>query len=344
MGKSIIRRIFQTIITLFIISIVTFIMIQLPPGDFAERSLDLERYHMTDIHDLELQIEILRKGYGLDQPMMVQYVSWITGILRGDLGYSVTFRRPVSEVIYERMVLTLVIAISALLFSWIIAFPVGFYSAVKQHSFGDYFTTGLSFLGLAVPGFMLALLFIYFGYTWFGVRVGGLFSYAYTHAPWSWGKFIDLLKHLWVPTVIVGAASAARLIRVLRNNLLDELRKRYVVTARTKGLSEARLLVKYPVRVSLIPFISTVGWLLPDIISNAAIVSLVLTLPDSGSVLINALLVQDVYLAGVIIMFMATLTVIGTLISDFLLAVVDPRIRAGYRKTKAYVSAEPTSQ
>ena len=312
---------------LFVIAVVSYVIIELPPGDYmtsylARLAAD-EQLSESDI----AEIEALRVRFGFDQPVIGRFLLWFGNAIRGDFGYSFDLRKPVAEIIWERMGMTLIVSGSSMLFTWVLAFPIGFYSAVRQHSPGDYLFTFIGFVGLATPNFMLALLLMYFGFVWFGESVGGLFSTAYLTEPWSLAKVWDLLKHLWVPVVVVGTAGTAGLIRVLRNNLLDELGKPYVTTARAKGLPEGRLLLKYPVRIAINPFLSTVGWLLPQLISGATITSVVLNLPTAGSALLESLLFQDMYLAGAIVMLMATLTVFGTLISDILLAVVDPRIR-----------------
>jgi peptide/nickel transport system permease protein len=321
----ILRRIIIMIPTLIVISIISFIIIQLPPGDF------LTTYIATlgqsgDFVD-QAEIEALKKRYNLDKPMILQYVGWISGFTRGDFGYSFQWSRPVKDVIGDRLTLTLVVAIASMVFTWIVALPIGFYSAVRQYSLGDYFFTGLGFIGLSTPNFMLALILMYVGFQYFGTDVGGLFSREMSRAPWSFAKFVDLLKHLWIPMIVVGTAGTASIIRIMRANLLDELNKPYVVTARAKGVSETKLLLKYPVRIAINPFISIIGWLLPQAISATTITSLVLSLPTIGPVLLQALLSQDMYLAGTFIFFLAMLTVIGTLISDILLAIADPRIR-----------------
>jgi peptide/nickel transport system permease protein len=322
----VLRRLALMVPTVFVISVLAFVIIQLPPGSFAETyAATLDR--TGDQVDSAL-LESLRRRYGLDQPMHMQYLIWMQGIVtRGDFGRSFEWNRPVSTLIWERLALTFVISLSALLFIWVVAFPVGIYSAVRQYSVGDYLATFLAFIGLAIPNFLMALVFMYIAFAYFGQSVGGLFSPEYVNAPWSWGKVVDLLGHLWIPMVVLGTAGTAGLVRIMRANLLDELKKPYVVTARAKGLSETRLLLKYPVRVALNPFVSTVGWILPQLVSGAAIVAIVLNLPTAGPMLFRALLSQDMYLAGTFILLLSFLTVIGTLISDLLLAWLDPRIR-----------------
>ena len=329
MTQYMIRRILFMAPTLLAISVISFVIIVLPPGDFLTSYIaDLQEQGAMS-EQATKQAEALRERYGLDRPLFVQYTMWLGKLVRGDFGYSFTYSRPVSDIIWERLGLTLVVSISSLIFTWVVAFPIGFYSAVRQHSFGDYLFTFLGFLGLGIPNFLLALLIMYFSFRVFNIPVGGLFSSEYVIAPWTWAKVVDLLKHLWLPVIVVGTGSAAGLIRVMRNNLLDELQKPYVTTARAKGLRESRLILKYPVRIALNPFLSTVGWVLPGLISGAAITSTVLSLSTSGAVLLQSLLYQDMYLAGAIVLMMALLTLIGTLISDIILAVIDPRIRYG---------------
>ncbi|MCB0062206.1 MAG: ABC transporter permease, partial [Caldilineaceae bacterium] len=266
--------------------------------------------------------------YGLGQPVYVQYWKWVSGILfRGDFGRSFAWNMPVSDLIWGRLTLTFVLSLSTLLFIWIVAFPIGVYSAVRQYSVGDYIATFFGFLGVAIPNFLLALVLMYIAFKYFNQSVGGLFSPDYQEAPWSLAKVGDLLAHLWIPIIIIGTDGTAGLIRIMRANLLDELRKPYVVTARAKGLPEWKLLLKYPVRVALNPFISTVGWVLPSLVSGSAIVAIVLSLPTTGPLLLRALLSQDMYLAASFLLMLSILTVIGTLLSDLLLAWLDPRIR-----------------
>jgi len=327
MLKYIARRLLIMIPIFFIISLVSFTIILLPPGDAIDRYMDNLIFEHGLTEEVKAQISALKELYAMDEPVWVQYFKWMGKVLKGDFGYSFQWERPVAEIIWERLALTLIITISSLLFSWVIAFPVGIYSAIKHNSMGDYFFTLLGFIGLSIPNFMLALLIMYGVFVWFGESLVGLFSSEYINVPWSWAKFVDMLKHLWLPMVIVGTAGTAGLIRVLRNNLLDELQKPYVITARAKGLTGIKLLLKYPLRVAINPFLSTVGWILPQLISGATITSIVLNLPTSGAVLLNALLFQDMYLAGAIIMLLATMTLIGTLLSDILLAAIDPRIK-----------------
>ena len=320
-----VRRFLHMLLAVFVISIVAFIVIQLPPGDFLTNYVT----RLEEAGELvsEEVLVALKRQYALDQPIPTQYFKWITDFVRGDMGHSFEWNRPVNELVGERIGLTFAISLASLTFMWIVALPVGMYSAVRQYSVGDYVFTTLSFIGLAMPNFMLALILMYLGFRYLNLDVGGLFSPHFQNAPWSAAKVVDLLKHLWVPTIVLGTAGTAGLVRIMRANLLDELRKLYVITARAKGLSEPRLVVKYPVRIALNPFISTVGWTLPSLISGATITAIVLNLPTTGPLLVSALLSQDMYLAGSFILLLSILTVIGTLISDILLALVDPRIR-----------------
>jgi peptide/nickel transport system permease protein len=327
MLQYIARRILMMIPTLFLISIVSFIIIQLPPGDFLT-SYVTQLSSMGDNVD-ESAIQALKERYGLGQPLYVQYFRWMSNMLHGDFGHSMEWNKPVLGLLTERLPLTFVLAVSTMLFTWAIAFPIGIYSAVKQYSIGDYIATFLGFIGLAIPDFLLALILMWVFFAYFNQSVGGLFSPDFQEAPWSPAKVWDLGKHLIVPMVILGLGGTASLIRVMRANLLDELHKPYVVTARAKGLSESKLLLKYPVRAALNPFISTAGWYLPALVSGATIVAVVLSLPLTGPLLLRALMSQDMYLAGSFIFVLSALTVIGTLISDILLAWLDPRIRLG---------------
>lgn len=321
------HRLLLMIPTLLVISLVTFVLIQLPPGNYLETMISELRASGETV-DLQ-KVEFLRKQYGLDQPLWVQYWTWLKGLLRGDLGYSFEYDLPVSTIIGEHLALTFVVSIGAILFTWVVAFPIGVYSATHKYSWTDHGLTFLGFLGLATPNFLLALILMFVSFTWFGVSVGGLFSPEMQSAPWSWAKVVDLLKHLGVPVVVIGTSGTATMIRRLRANLLDELKKPYVVTARAKGLPRRRLLLKYPLRIALNPFISDIGNLLPQVISGSIIVSIVLSLPTTGPMLLRALRTQDMYLAGSFLMLLALLTVIGVLLSDLALALLDPRIRQG---------------
>ncbi|MGN6033224.1 MAG: ABC transporter permease [Thermomicrobiales bacterium] len=326
MARFILRRMLLMIPTLIAISIVTFIIIQLPPGDFlTSLASALSSQGETVNQDA---LDALRRQYGLGQPMWQQYLIWMRNILfHWDFGDSFEYNRPVADLIGNRMLVTIGISIASLLVTWAIAFPLGIFSAVRKYSRADYVLTFLSFLGLAIPEFMLALVLLYVSSRYFGQSVGGLFSPEYVDAAWSFGKFADLLSHLWIPVLIIGATHTAGLVRIMRANLLDELNRPYVVTARAKGLDERTLLMKYPVRLALNPFVSTAGWTLPGIVSGEAVVAIVLSLPTIGPLLLQSLRSQDMYLAGSIILLTSVLTVIGTLLSDILLAWLDPRIR-----------------
>ena len=326
MLKYIVKRVLYMIPTLIGISILSFFIIQLPPGNYLTTKIAgmTEQGQTIDVATLEQ----LKARYGVDQPKIVQYWKWVSGIvLRGDFGQSFEWNRPVTDMIWGRLGLTFALSFITLLFIWVIAFPVGIYSAVKKYSIGDYSFTFLGFIGLAIPNFLFALTLMYIAFSKFGLSVGGLFSPKFQEAPWSWAKFIDLMQHIWIPMIVLGLSGTASLIRTMRANLMDELKKPYVETARAKGLTERKLLVKYPVRVAMNPFISTVGWILPTLVSGSTVVSIVLNLPTTGPLLLRSLQSQDMYLAGSFILLLSTLTVIGTLLSDILLAVADPRIR-----------------
>lgn len=327
MLQYIARRVVMMIPTLFLVSVVSFTIIQLPPGDYLTTYVS-QLAAMGDLVD-ESSLQALKDRYGLGQPVYVQYFRWLTNMLQGDFGQSMEWNRPVWGLLWERLPLTFVLSLATLLLTWLIAFPIGVYSAVKQYSVGDYIATFLGFLGLATPDFLLALVLMWVFFAFFNQSVGGLFSPEFANAPWSLAKAWDLAKHLAIPMIVLGASGTASLIRIMRANLLDELHKPYVVTARSKGLSETRLLLKYPVRAALNPFISTAGWYLPSLVSGSTIVAVVLSLPITGPLLLRALLSQDMYLAGSFIFMLSALTIFGTLISDILLAWLDPRIRLG---------------
>lgn len=319
------RRLVLALITTWAISVIAFAIIQLPPGDYVTAyiaQLEAQGDFVSEDEAVNLRTE-----YGLDQPFPVQYYKWMRQAVRGNFGVAMEYRRPVSDVIGDRLILTAALTFTSIIFTWILAIPIGIYSAVKQYSVGDYTFTFIGFIGLGVPNFLLALVVLYAGFVWFGANVGGLFSPEYVDAPYSIAKVLDLLNHLWMPSLILAIAGTAQLIRVLRANLLDELRKPYVVTARAKGLSEWRVVLKYPFRVAMNPLISTIGYLLPLIVSGSIIVSVVMSLPTVGPLLLKALIAQDMFLAGTIIMMIGLMTVVGTFISDILLAWVDPRIR-----------------
>lgn len=311
--------------TLLIISVLIFIIIELPPGDYVTSYVQALKGKGYEIS--QTQLEALRKQYGLDKSWFDRYISWGSGFITGNLGMSFTYDEPVNKLIGDRLPLTIMISVVTILFTWLLAIPIAIFSAVKKYTFGDYALTFIGFIGLSIPNFFLAILLMYFGFKYFGVSIGGLFSREYLLAPWSFGKFKDLLSHLWVPVVVIGTAGTASMIRILRGTLLDELGKDYVRTARAKGLSEIRILVFHPLRVAINPLISTIGWLLPTVISGEVITAQVLSIPTTGPMLLSALMNQDMYLAGSFLMVLSILTVIGTLISDILLAWLDPRIR-----------------
>jgi len=326
MFSYILRRVMLMIPTLLVISVISFAIIQLPPGDFLTSYVAQLRTQGERIQEDEIMA--LQQRYGLGQPIYVQYFKWITGILlRGDWGQSMEWQKPVKELIWERIGLTMLLSSMTIVFSWLVSIPVGVYSATHQYSLLDYLMTFISFVGLGTPGFLVALVVMWLAMSLFGLNVGGLFSEEYILAPWSWAKFVDMLKHIWIPLLILALGSTAGGIRTTRANLLDELNKPYVETARAKGLVERKVIWKYPVRVALNPFFSTVGWSLATLISGETLVSLVLSLQTTGPLLLRALMSQDMYLAGSFILLLSTMTVIGTLISDILLAWADPRIR-----------------
>jgi len=327
MWVYIIRRIGYMIFTIFVVSLIAFAVIQLPPGDYVTTMVS--QMLGSGAREVPPEFEAaLREQYGLNQPMYVQYYKWMRNILvHGNFGYSFIYKRDTVDLIVERLPLTFVLSFSTFLFVWIVSLPIGVFSAVRKYSIGDYFVTFFGFIGLATPDFLLALIFLFFSYKYMGQAMIGLFSQEFMDAAWSWPRFVDMLKHLWIPVIIIGTSGTAGLIRTMRANLLDELNKPYVETARAKGVSEARLLMKYPVRHAMNPFIATIGWALPGLISGEALVSIVLNLPTSGPVLLNALITQDMYVAAGFILVLCTLTVIGTFVSDLLLVWLDPRIR-----------------
>ena len=325
MLQYILRRVLTMIPTLLVISLLVFVIIQLPPGDYLESHI-AELQSQGESVDMQ-RIAFLREEYGLDRPFFEQYFFWLVGMLQGDFGYSFEYNLPVTEVVGDRLFLTVLISILTIIFTWVIAFPIGIYSATHQYSWGDYGLSLLGFLGLATPNFLLALVMLYFANVHFGTSIGGLMAPEYIGAPWSIDKFISVLEHLWIPVVVIGTSGTAGMIRRLRANLLDELQKQYVVTGRAKGLPPGKLLMKYPLRVALNFFVADIGNLLPTVISGAEIVAVVMSLPTTGPILLAALQSQDMYLAGSFLMFLAVLTVIGVLVSDIALAMLDPRIR-----------------
>ncbi len=332
MGRYVVHRLLVMIPTLVAISIVVFIIINLPPGNYftsyiAELQATGQKADLVRIHFLEQQ-------YGFDLPLWQQYLNWVGGMLHGDMGYSFLYNQPVDDVVGDRLLLTFIVSFTTVVFTYLVAFPIGVYSATHQYTWSDHALTLLGFLGLATPNFLLALVLLYLANVYFGVAIGGLMDPHYLDRGWSWAKALSVLAHLWIPVIVIGLGGTAAMIRRLRANLLDELHKQYVVTARAKGLPPVRLLFKYPLRMALNPFISDIGSLLPQVISGAVIVSVVMSLPTTGPMLLEALRSQDMYLAGSFLMFMAFMTVIGVLISDLALALLDPRIRlqAGRRR------------
>jgi peptide/nickel transport system permease protein len=321
-------RLISMVLTIWAVSFVSFAIIQLPPGDYlttyvATISAQGERVDPRTI-------EALREQYGLGQPYLVQYWKWISNILfHGDFGRSFEWNAPVTDLIWGRLGNSVLLEGLAVLVMWFVALPIGVYAAVRKYSLGDYLATIFGFLGLAIPNFLFALVLMYLGYVWFGTTLGGLFSPQFESARWSLPRIWDFLSHAWVPILVLSTAGTAQLIRIMRANLLDELKKPYVTTARSKGLPEWKVILKYPVRVALNPLVSTIGWLLPTLVSSSVIVSVVLNLPTAGPMLLRSLTSQDMYLAGTVIMLLGVLTVIGTLISDLILAWIDPRIRHG---------------
>ncbi|GGF93078.1 ABC transporter permease [Agrobacterium sp. Ap1] len=325
MIRYILWRIMVMIPTLILISMLVFTIIELPPGDYFE-SYVAEMRAIGEPADMQ-EIEELRARYGFDQPLPIRYLHWVGGMMVGDFGYSFEYRLPVSDVVGDRLWLTILVSVVTIILTWLLAFPIGIYSATHQYSWGDYGLTLLGLIGLAVPNFVLALILMYFANVWFGTSIGHLMDQKYLNQPMSWDKATSILEHLWIPVIIIGTAGTAGMVRRLRANLLDELRKQYVMTARAKGLHPFKVLTKYPLRMSLNFFISDIGSILPQIISGAEITAVVLSLETTGPMLIKALQTQDMYLAGSFLMFLAILTVVGVLISDIALALFDPRIR-----------------
>lgn len=328
MANYILQRILAGLLTIWAASVISFVVIQLPPGDYVTAYVARLQSMGTMVSSEEAAA--LRLQYGLDQPIYVQYLKWMGLMMRGNFGMAMEYNRPVLEVIGDRMGLTIAVSVAAVIFIWVLALPIGIYSAVRQYSILDYVFTFVGFIGIAVPNFMLALLIMYISYRYLDAEsIGGLFSPEMALAPWGWDKVVDLLKHLPLPAIVLGLAGMAEVVRIMRANLLDELRKPYVVTARAKGLAEHRVILKYPVRAALNPFASTIGYIFPFIVSGSIIVSLVLSLPTVGPLLFKALIAQDLFLAGTILLLLAVLTVVGTLISDLILMWIDPRIRYG---------------
>ncbi len=327
-----VHRIVIMMPTLLAISFVVFVIIQLPPGDYLE-SYIAELQSQGEAVDPQ-KIEFLRQQYGLDRPFHEQYLMWVWDLLHGDMGYSFEHELPVGEVVGDRIWLTFLVAFTTIVFTYMVSFPIGIYSAVRQYSLGDYTLTFIGFLGLATPNFLLALVLLYLANVWFGTSIGGLMDEQFIDQPWSWAKMGSVLEHLWVPVVVIGTSGTAAMIRRLRANLLDELQKQYVITGRAKGVGPAKLLLKYPLRLAINPFIADIGSILPQVISGAVLVSVVLDLPTTGQMLVQALRSQDMYLAGSFLMFQAVMVVIGVFLSDLALAVLDPRIRLAGGATK----------
>ncbi len=325
MLNYILKRILFSIPLLFMIAVVSFIIIELPPGDYLTTYIISLKQSGEAIDQAAL--EVLRQRYGLDKPVIVRFFYWFGRVLQGDFGYSFMWEKPVKDLIGARLFWTIVVSILATVFAWVFGFLIGVYSGTHQYSIGDYTFTVLGYIGLATPNFLLALILLWLVFATFGISLGGLFSPEYANAPWSWAKFVDLLKHIWIPVIVIGTGNMAGLIRILRANLLDELNKPYVMAARAKGVPERELVWKYPLRVAVIPFAATAGWALPEIVSGAVVTGIVLNLPTVGTLLLDALMSQDMYLAGSLVMFLSVFTIIGTLISDILLAWLDPRIR-----------------
>ncbi len=319
------RRLIMAAVTCVCISILTFVIIRLPPGDFVDAYI--ANLASTGSAVSADQAAAMRHDYGLDRPVFVQYFLWIGRVAQGDFGVSMMWRRPVTEVIGDRLWLTMVVSFAALFLTWTIALPIGIYSAVKQYSVGDYIATMLGFMGLAIPNFLLALILMYFGFRYLGLSVGGLFSAEFAQQSWSMAKAWDLAKHVPLPACVLALAGTAQLIRIMRANLLDELRKPYVVTAKAKGIGNLRVILKYPVRAALNPFASSIAYIFPYLVSGSIIVSLVLGLPTVGPLLLQALVAQDMFLAGTIVLLLGMMTVVGTLISDLLLMWIEPRLR-----------------
>lgn len=332
MLRYILGRFLVMIPTLFVISILVFVIIELPPGDYFESYVQ-ELRMLGEPADLA-EIALLKERYHFDAPMVVRYGYWVWGMLHGDFGYSFEYRMPVSEVVGDRLWLTIAVSVVTIIFTWLLAFPIGLYSAMHQYSWGDYGLTFLGLIGIAVPHFMMAIIMMYFANIWFGVSIGHLMDLQYLDQPMSWEKFRSILSHIWIPVIIIGTAGTAGMARRLRANLLDELGKQYVVTARAKGLGPTRVVLKYPLRMALNFFVADIGSILPAIISGAEVTAIILSLETTGPMLIRALQSQDMYLAGSFLMYLAALTVVGVLISDIALSLLDPRIHLQGRRGK----------
>ena len=325
MGSYIIRRLLIMVPTVALIAVLTFVVVELPPGDYASRVAEAMEQRGENV-DMEY-IQAIRELYRLDDPTFVRFFNWLGGFMTGDMGYSIEYRMPVRNVFRDRFPITILLSIASMLFTWAVAFPIGLYSAVRQYSFGDYFWSVVGFIGLSVPNFLLALVLMFYSAKYLGGAIGGLFSKEFEDAAWSIPKVVNLMQNLAIPVIVIGTASTAGLIRILRANLLDELKRPYVELARAKGLTERRLIVKYPLRIAINPFLSGAGSILPGLISGAVITEIVLDLPAMGPVFLRAIRAEDMQLVASYMLILAILTVIGTLISDLLLAVADPRIR-----------------
>ncbi len=325
MLRYILQRVLLIPVLLFLFSVMVFALVQAPPGDFLTSYIATLASSGSSLE--KETIEMLKQQYGLDQPVYIQYLRWVGNLVQGNLGLSLEYQRPNAELISDRLGLTLVLALFAFVFTWIVAIPIGIYSATHRNSILDYIFTVLNYVGVATPNFMLALILMWWAYAYFDLSITGLFSREFEQAPWSFAKFIDLLKHIWVPMIVIGVAGTARLTRVMRANLLDELNKPYMVSGRARGLSEWQLVMKYPVRLAINPLASTIGWYLPELFSGSLIVATVMNLQNIGPLLLRSLINQDMYLAGSILMIYCFLAIIGTLLSDILLAWLDPRIR-----------------
>ncbi|HUV14848.1 MAG TPA: ABC transporter permease [Acidobacteriota bacterium] len=325
MLRFIIKRLLILPLLLLLFTIIVFVMVQAPPGDFLTSYVAMLASSGSSMD--AAQVEALKQQFGLDKPIHIQYLRWMESIFKGNFGLSLEYQRPNSELIGERLAVTMFLALFAFVITWLIAIPAGIYSAMHKNSFLDYVFAVLNYIGIATPNFMLALILMWIAFSNFGLMITGLFSPEFVQAPWSFPRFVDLLKHMWLPAIVLGVAGTARLTRIMRVNLLDELNKPYVVTARAKGMSEWKLVFKYPVRLAFNPIISTIGWYLPQLFSGSLIVATVMNLPNIGPLLLRALIQQDMYLAGSILLIYCFLTIVGTLVSDILLALFDPRIR-----------------
>jgi peptide/nickel transport system permease protein len=325
MLRYILQRLLLIPVLIFFFSVMVFALVQAPPGDYLTSYIATLSASGSSLD--QAQIEALKQQFGLDQPVYIQYIRWVDSLLHGKLGLSLEYQRPNAELISERLGLTLVLALSAFVFTWVVAIPLGIYSATHRNTLLDYLTTVLNYVGVATPNFMLALILMWWAYSQFNVSITGLYSREFEQAPWSFAKFIDLLKHIWLPMIVIGIAGTARLTRIMRANLLDELNKPYMISGRARGLSEWQLVMKYPVRMAINPLASTIGWYLPELFSGSLIVATVMNLQNIGPLLLRSLINQDMYLAGGILLIYCFLAIIGTLVSDILLAWLDPRIR-----------------